>query len=183
MSIQDGTTTSTSGPLVAQYRTVRSAVSTTERIAVLQLGLETTGIAVGTSLDPEMTIILGIGSRKTANDHFRHSPPTAGELETGIMVVEDEVARAQQILGGDAELFTVNASVRELALAAGQSTDSDIVLSVEQVERTFDRMAAVSLGRPAAREGLPEGNEFAATLLIVREFMHHLGFSRITVLT
>jgi hypothetical protein len=50
------------------------------------------------------------------------------------------------------------------------------------MERTFDRLAQVSLGRPASSEGLPASNSFSATLLILREFMHHLQFAGITVL-
>ena len=35
-------------------------------------------------------------------------------------------------------------------------------------------MAAVAMGRPAAAEGLPDDPRFVATLLVVREIMHHL---------
>ncbi|MYM95524.1 hypothetical protein [Duganella vulcania] len=44
-------------------------------------------------------------------------------------------------------------------------------------------LAAVIQGKPAAHEGIPDDNAFAATLLILREFMHHLGFSSIGLLT
>jgi hypothetical protein len=37
-------------------------------------------------------------------------------------------------------------------------------------------------GMPAAHEGLPANNRFATALLILREFMHHLQFSHVTVL-
>ena len=168
--------------LAARYRVIRAAMPTAERIAVLSLGADETGVAVGASAVPDATIILGVGSRKTASDHFKQSPPSPGDLEATIEVVEDEVTRVLALLPGGAELVTADGSLRQVAYAAGQDGDADIVLSVEQVERTFERLAAVSLGRPAAREGLPEGHDFAATLLIVREFMHHLGFSRITIL-
>lgn len=46
---------------------------------------------------------------------------------------------------------------------------------------TFQRLSAVSLGRPISLEGLPASADFAATLLILREFMHHLGFASITL--
>jgi hypothetical protein len=39
------------------------------------------------------------------------------------------------------------------------------------------------MGRPPASEGLPAGGAFAATLLILRELMHHLKFAAITVRT
>jgi NADP-dependent 3-hydroxy acid dehydrogenase YdfG len=53
-------------------------------------------------------------------------------------------------------------------------------LSTEAMERVFDRLAAVVTGSSAARQGIPAGREFAATLLILREFMHHLRFTSIT---
>lgn len=49
------------------------------------------------------------------------------------------------------------------------------------MEQTFERLAAVAEGRPVGQEGLPESTEFAAALLILREFMHHLGFSAVHV--
>jgi hypothetical protein len=38
------------------------------------------------------------------------------------------------------------------------------------------RDAGPAEGRPAASGGVPAGSAYAATLLIQREFMHHLGF-------
>ena len=49
------------------------------------------------------------------------------------------------------------------------------------MEQTFERLIALALGRPALREGIPTSAEFAATLLIMREFMHHMQFASITV--
>lgn len=68
-----------------------------------------------------------------------------------------------------------------LHIGAEQTTvaiDSD----VEAVERLFDLLAAWSLGRPAVVSGIPTDAGFAATLLILREFMHHLHFACIQVL-
>ena len=53
-------------------------------------------------------------------------------------------------------------------------------MTIETIEQWFQRLAAASLGRPGAMQGLPAGREAAATLLILREFMHHRGHSEIT---
>lgn len=50
---------------------------------------------------------------------------------------------------------------------------------MEAVERLFDLLASLSLGRPASSAGIPDTPAFAARLLILREFMHHLGFAEI----
>jgi hypothetical protein len=49
------------------------------------------------------------------------------------------------------------------------------------VERTFEQLTAVAHGRPVASTGIPVDAAFAATLVILREFMHHLQFMSITV--
>jgi hypothetical protein len=54
-------------------------------------------------------------------------------------------------------------------------------MPIETVEQCFQQLAAASLGQPGAMQGLPAGREAAATLLILREFMHHLGHPAITV--
>jgi hypothetical protein len=102
-------------------------------------------------------------------------------METAIMAVEDEVIRAGKLLTGHPTLFTRDASIRELALIAGVSDQSEMVLSLEAVEQTFDLLASLVLGRPASSAGIPTHPEFAATLLILREFMHHLKFDSICI--
>jgi len=72
-------------------------------------------------------------------------------------------------------------AIREIALLAGLVDQPLLKLGIAEVETTFDRLVYVLQGRPASSEGLPESPEFAATLLILREFMHHLKFSSITV--
>lgn len=98
------------------------------------------------------------------------------------MVVEDEVIRISPAVNKTSQLITTDGYIAEIADLAGLPTQAEIVMSLESVERMFDRLAAVMMGRPAASEGIPTDNEFAARLLILREFMHHLQFSAITVL-
>jgi hypothetical protein len=38
-------------------------------------------------------------------------------------------------------------------------------------------------GQSHSQDKIAQDNEFAATLLILREFMHHLQFSSITIIT
>lgn len=127
------------------------------------------------------TIALAIGSELTSAEYFRHQPPTPLELENAIMAVEDEIARARAIIISGSTLLTRDPALRDIALIAGLAEQPVLTLSIEQVEKTFDRLAAVSLGRPATHEGLPHSVTFAATLLILREFMHHMNFATLTI--
>jgi hypothetical protein len=56
-----------------------------------------------------------------------------------------------------------------------------MLFSIDAVERQFDLLTALTQGRPATSAGIPTDIGFAATLLILREFMHHLQFSAITI--
>ena len=164
-----------------QYTAIRLGVSTGLPITVLHIGEDQTAIAFGTDVEPEAVLVLSIGSNMTAIDFFKHTPPTPGEMETAIMGVEDEVTRARKLLTGHPTLFTRDVSIRELALIAGVSDQSEMILSLEAVERTFDLLASLVLGRPASSAGIPTNPAFAATLLILREFMHHLQFESIRI--
>lgn len=164
-----------------RYSAIRSGVPDGVPITVLHIGAEQTAVATGRSVEPDATLALAIGSRKTAADHFKHAPPTPGEVENAIMMVEDAIARARMIIAGGSTLFTTDTSIRQIALVAGVTDQPELNLARDAVERTFERLTAVTLGRPVSREGIPASAAFAATLLILREFMHHLDFLLITV--
>ena len=164
-----------------QYAVIRAAGGIPARLTVLHIGERQTVLATGTDREPAVVLALAIGSSKTAGDYFRQAPPAPIEMENAIMVVEDEVTRAREAVAGSA-LCTMDGAIRQIALIAGVAAAREMALSLEAVEQTFDRLSGVVLGRPAASAGLPAGGAFAATLLILRELMHHLKFSSITVI-
>lgn len=164
-----------------RYRALRSGVSQGTPTTVLHIGANQTTIATGAGEEPAATLQLAIGAEKTAADFFKHHPPTPAELENAIMAVEDEVTRARALIANESILVTTDAAIREIALIAGVPDQAELILSLDVMERTFERLAQVTLGRPASSEGIPASAAFAATLLILREFMHHLQFSSITV--
>jgi exopolyphosphatase/pppGpp-phosphohydrolase len=148
---------------------------------LLHIGHEETQIVVRNSVAEDKILPLTLGSQLTSVGYFRHTPPTPDEMETAIMVVEDEIIRIRHDIPASAALFSTDNDIRALARIAGVAENEVMTLSLDAVERTFDRLALVINGRPAHFEGLPDGNDFAATLLILREFMHHLQFAEITV--
>ncbi len=166
----------------ALYRSARAALATqgeARPFSVLHLGDSRTTLAVGSGPQPSAQLVLAIGSLKTASDFFHHTPPTPGEIENAIQQVEDEVSRARTLVAGHAELCSADPAIHAMAALAGSSGP---VLSVDAVERLFDLLAALSQGRPAASAGIPNTTTFAASLLILRELMHHLGFGSIRLL-
>ena len=162
------------------YSNIRSNVGCCEAITVLHIGEEQTAVASGIGMEPAV-ITLALGSRRTAADHFKHEPPTAIEMENAIQAVEDEVERVRTMIVRDSNLFTADAVIRDIARFAGIAGSAELTLSLDAMERTFDRLAAATLGAPASQNGIPRNAAFAATLLILREFMHHLRFTSIIV--
>lgn len=164
------------------FAAARAQTPTTGPMVLLHIGDEQTGIAVGQGTVPDARLTLAIGAESTAREHFRHTPPSPLELENAIMTVEDEVTRALPLIVAEAELVTSDAAIREIAQLSGVTARERMQLSLDAMERCFDRLAQRSLGRPISSDNLPTSTSFAASLLILREFMHHLQFETITVL-
>jgi len=148
---------------------------------LLHIGSEETLIIVREGDNADQHLPLTLGTQLTSVGYFRHTPPTPDEMETAIMVVEDEISRIRHAIPSGAKLFSNDNDIRALARIAGVAENEVMTLSVDAVERTFDRLALVINGRPAKFEGIHDGNDFAATLLILREFMHHLKFEEIVL--
>jgi len=168
-------------PTYLGYSSVRRDQPDGTPITVLHIGPTLTRLVFGKDMMAEVTFSLDIGSQKTSSDHFKHTPPTPNEMENAIMSVEDEIAQAPASLLAGSNLFTNDAAIREIAQMAGLADQTVMNFGLTEVEITFDRLVSVLQGRPASSEGLPVSPEFAATLLILREFMHHLKFPSIAV--
>jgi exopolyphosphatase/pppGpp-phosphohydrolase len=164
------------------FAAARAQVSTPSPLVLLHIDAEQTGVAVGQTAEPAAWLALAIGAESTSREHFRHNPPSPLELENAIVTVEDEVTRARALIPAGARLVTSDALIREIALLSGVNGSGTLQLSLEAMERCFERLAQLSMGRPASSDNLPSNTPFAATLLILREFMHHLQFEAITVL-
>jgi hypothetical protein len=156
------------------HAAIRREVAPGTPISVLHIGEEHTVLTTGAG-DP-VTHILAIGSRKAARDWLRHSPPTPLEMEQAIAAVEEEIMPLHAKVPRGSVLYTPDAAVTDMLALAGEP---DAGLSIHGVERLFNRLAAVSAGTPASQERLPLDGGFYATVLILREFMHHLGFASV----
>ncbi|HJT61059.1 MAG TPA: hypothetical protein VJ797_05210 [Burkholderiales bacterium] len=128
-------------------------------MSILRLAAQGTTVA-----DTELAIGWDVASRDLS----------ALGLENAIAAVEDELARVHASLVKGGALLTDDATIRDIALAAGVHASAEMTLSVEAVEQMFQRLAARA-------PGLPAGREFAGKLLILRELMHHLAFPSIVI--
>ncbi len=123
----------------------------------------------------EPPVRMDIGYQGVAERFLRHDPPTPGELESAIDAVEDALMRAR-VQRLDAGTLVGSEDMRSLlpALPLGRAA-----ATLDEVEAGFQRLASASLGSPAARADTPQRAEAAASLVILRECMHHLGYARL----
>jgi exopolyphosphatase/pppGpp-phosphohydrolase len=163
------------------YALARASAGQGLSLVALHIGAEAAGIAVGIGPQPDLLKLLPLGAARTAREQFRCTPPTPLALENAIQVVEDAVMPLRTLIPREALLFSTDAGVREIAALSGVTPD-ETALSLEAMERCFNRLAAVVEGSSFAQQGLPESNSLAATLLILREFMHHLQFAHVRLL-
>ena len=126
----------------------------------LQIGAEVTTLGAAT---------LTIGWRTLARAYFKSDPPSPLDLENAIAAIEDEIARAGRAAMPSSAVAATDETIREIASACG----ADAVLHTEAVERAFTRLAG--------RAGVPGSPRVAATLVILRELMHHLQIDSIRV--
>jgi hypothetical protein len=148
------------------YAQVRAAASPA-LVTVLCLGAEHSWVAQGQAATPGQIVRLDWGLDLLVRRQLRHSPPLPIELEQAIEWVEDAVMPLASQLARGADLYT-----DAPALYTGTRAD---------VEDHFNRLVAVSLGRPGTQESLPCDARTVAAVLVVREFMHHLHFERLGV--
>ena len=142
---------------------------------LLHLGDEHLVVLSGTGNQPEATHVLDIGAARIARTFFRLDLPTSGEIERAIDFVEDEIMRLGERAGAAASVWSTSAAWQAWATVSGPT------MSLETVEDWFQRLASASLGQPAAMQGLPAGREAAASLLVLREIMHHRGYASVTL--
>lgn len=111
---------------------------------------------------------LAFGTHAIQPGPFRNAPPTPLELERAIMVVEDELMRIAPRIPSGVPLAVRSQPSLAPVLGAHQ-------LSREHIELLFGQLAAMAEGDPLAASQLPRDADFAATLLIIREWLHHLA--------
>ena len=169
--------------ILRDYARARARVSPGEPLTLIEIGRERTTFVSAKDDTARDAIALNIGFVKTATEFFKHNPPTPRELEEAIATIEDELARARTIVVNDSMLITTDKAVLEIARTAGTGSVSGPMLSNEVVEQLYQRLAAVASGAPPTQEETKLYAVHAATIVILREAMHHLRYAAIWVIT
>lgn len=125
--------------------------------------------------------LLDIGVASIAHRCFKHEPPSALEVEYAIEEIENKLETWYHLAGQVLPLHTQDSQILDIASLTAIPLQAKTALSRDVVEHTFGRLVAVIQGRPTSMEGLPIDRQFAARLLILREFMHHMKCESITI--
>jgi len=126
--------------------------------------------------------LIGVGQALLTARFFDGDTISPGRLEHAIEWTEDQIQAAQTSIPAGAQLVSDEDDLRELARVSGVSPGPHMVLHVEAVEATFSRLVIQAFGQAPQQEALPTSARFFATVVFIRELMHHLHFPQIHVL-
>lgn len=124
---------------------------------------------------------LAMGIDHLVDRYFHLGNVTPLAIENAIVAIEDQIMTIPYKLLSGSSLVTFDEAIKIIAKLAGITESDEMILDIDSLEWCFNRFADVISGYPATLEGLPTDPEFAVTLLVLREWMHHLQFSSITI--
>ncbi|MGK7369706.1 MAG: hypothetical protein ACNS64_05785 [Candidatus Halalkalibacterium sp. M3_1C_030] len=109
--------------------------------------------------------------------NLKHEPAKAIEIEAAIADIEEELMPVIKDLPERRCLFTSEKAFWEIAKVAGFESEDKLKLKIDTVEEIFNRLVDVAYGTPASRLDVPEDRGFTATVLFLRELMHHASYN------
>ena len=121
------------------------------------------------------------GSLSKVLGRLRDEPPTADQLEAAIADIEDGLMSALRQLPTRRQLNNSWPEALRIAGVLRPMHPSMARLDIAEVEELYGRLADVAYGTPASRLGIPTDRLFAATLLVLRELLHHGGFRSVEI--
>ncbi len=149
-------------------------------LALLEMGEDHTHLIHGIGDEPQGMVQLRLGYRSLADTCFSHWPLAPVELERAIELAEDQLMLATPPLR-DATVVATDDILRRLLADSGAGSQQRVSMTTGEIERLFQRMASVSLGRPLSDAGSVTNRYEAAALLLLRELMHHWGVAGIAL--
>lgn len=126
--------------------------------------------------EKDTSIVLEVGDIQNILENLKNEPAEVNELEAAIADIEDQLMSIIHDLPKHRCLVTSEEMFWNIAKVAGLNTDENLELDIDTVEEVFNRLADVAYGTPASRLDVPENRGFAASVLFLRELMHHASF-------
>lgn len=130
---------------------------------------------------PLLQIDYPLGFDMLVRQCFKQAPPRPQELEHAIDLTEEIVIAKTGKWAAQPDLLLLGAGACVIASSLAAAAMGKPVLTVDEVEAVFNRLVALSEGRPTSQESLPGDRRFVAAFLMLREVMHHLHFQQVTL--
>jgi exopolyphosphatase/guanosine-5'-triphosphate,3'-diphosphate pyrophosphatase len=171
------------------YRGAISGFPEVHRTTVLDIGGGSTELTIGDGNTIERKISLDIGSVRLTERCFRQDPPSAGDLEAAIDIVENAIDRTAGFPFEGTTLVGVAGTATSLALLVRGARAFDVAavtnvrLEREAVEKLFRKLRAMSSAEIQGLSPVLEGRSDVITAgsLILREIMMHCAFTSMIV--
>ena len=138
----------------------------------LTLSAEQTFIA----FEGSVPVILPVGPAQIVDKAFHQGQPNAAQLESAINLVEDSIM-ATKLRSVPRGALVTNAQILHQALRV---INAPAHLSLAQVEQRYQDIAMPAQRLPSAPV-LDLAPLSLATLILVRECMHHLGYAELVL--
>ena len=150
-------------------------------ITALEFGDTVSTVALGGQSAPTRVLRLPLGPGALARRYWRSASPGEAAIEAAIAEAEERIMPLRPLVAADSLCVSRDPRIAWIADVLGLPREPWVDLRTDTVEDGFNRRIAIALGRPATQDSLPTAAEFAASLLVLREWLHHLGFAGIRV--
>ncbi|MEY4099879.1 MAG: hypothetical protein RL300_1050 [Pseudomonadota bacterium] len=154
---------------------------TTADFTALELGLNTSAVQRMADAQTLLCREFPLSVDALVQQSLRHEPPRPIELEHAIELTEEVVMQLAGQFAGGTGLRLQGPGADLIASTLAASGIGQPRLTLDEVETLFNRLVAVSQGRPASQDKLATDARFVAAMLILREFMHHMHFAEVTL--
>lgn len=119
---------------------------------------------------------LKLGFEYIAKNYFKREIPLEDEIEYSINYIEDELMSNKDLFNKDEILIIENKFLNEIL-----EDESKKEYSIEEIESIFSQYAYLSMGSPIKNKSLKITHNHYATILLVREILHHLNFEKMII--
>lgn len=160
----------------SDQNTIRRKLLEKEPVTILRKESEQFILEVVNNNETKSQVTIKAGAIQIILNNLKHEPAEAIEIEAAIADIEDQLMPVIKDLPERRCLVTSEQTFWEIAKVAGFNAEDKIELDIETVEEIFNRLVDLAYGTPARMLKVPVGREFAASVLFLRELMHHAGF-------
>ncbi|WJM86255.1 hypothetical protein QUF31_03800 [Dickeya chrysanthemi] len=122
-------------------------------------------------------VVLPLGYRTIAHRFFHHAIPSPYEVEGAIAAIEDVLQATPALRQVAQQASCADPYLNQIAHIVG----SHDLLTQQQIEAVFNRVADVISGSPKRAGEFPDDVGFVSYLVIMRELSHHLNIRQVTL--